>query len=250
MSTRCTAMTGKRHAPDGPRRCNHDTTIKPYCWQHLKEKEGVRVTKVPDAALGLITTQLREKSSKFGSHVVQYAQPAIRPNAKKIGRLLKAIKEIPKNAEVFVPASLAVKIPIPIVKIVKRKMKLIKPDHGPDLPPLILAVSPVKKVKRAKPEKRVPRSNSDKHEIFILKRVIALQDLWNDAKLAHSLKIPVSQPRVINVPPRGDKLFNTALEKLYRKEMDKYVDWVNKNPRNAMTRAKLHDILDKIVQKK
>ena len=59
-------------------------------------------------------------------------------------------------------------------------MKLIKPDHGPDLPPLVLAVSPVKmpvkKVKRAKP---VPRSNSDKHEIFILKRVIALQDLLN-----------------------------------------------------------------------
>ena len=152
MSTRCAAMTGKRHAPDGPRRCNHDTTIKPYCWQHLKEKEGVRVTKVPDASLGLITTELRKKSSKFGSHVVQYAQVAIRPNSKKIGRLLKAIKEIPKNAEVFVPASLAVKMPIPIVK---RKMKLIKPDHGPDLPPLVLAVSPVKmpvkKVKRAKP---------------------------------------------------------------------------------------------------
>ena len=244
MSTRCTAMTGKRHAPDGPRRCNHDTTIKPYCWQHLKEKEGVRVTKVPDAALGLITTQLREKSSKFGSHVVQYAQVAIRPNAKKIGRLLKAIKEIPKNAEVFVPASLAVKMPIPIVK---RKMKLIKPQHAPEPPPLVLAVTPVKKVKRAKP---VKRSNSDKHEIFILKRVIALQDLWNDTKLAQSLKIPVPQPRVINVPPRGDKLFNTALEKLYRKEMDKCVDWVNKNPRNAMTRAELHDILDKIVQKK
>ena len=207
---------------------------------------------MPDAKLGLITTQPREKSSKFGSHVVQYAQPAIRPNAKKIGRLLKAIKEIPKNAEVFVPAALAVKMPIPMpIPIVKRKMKLIKPDHGPDLPPLILAVSPVKmpvkKVKRAKP---VPRSNSDKHEIFILRRVIALQDLWNDSKLAHSLKIPVSQPRVINVPSRGDKLFNTALEKLYRKEMDKWVDWVNKNPRNAMTRAKLHNILDKIVQKK
>ena len=54
MSTRCTAMTGKRHAPDGPRRCNHDTTIKPYCWQHLKEKEGLRVTKVPDAALWML----------------------------------------------------------------------------------------------------------------------------------------------------------------------------------------------------
>ena len=237
MSTRCHAMVGKRHAPDGPRRCHHDTTRSLFCWQHLKEKEAVRITKGSDG-LGVVTTVPRKKDEKFGT-VAEFAQTSIRPNATRRGEKLQALKAIRPNTEVTVPAAPAAHAPPP-----KRKMRLIRPDHGPEPPPLVFAPAPPtppKKV-RTKPA----RSNADKHEIDLLRRVVALQDLWNDAKLAQSLKIPVAT-RVINVPARGDRLFNTPLEKLYSKEMDKWIAHANQNPRNAMTRLKLHDIIDKIL---
>jgi hypothetical protein len=118
-SQRCEAMVGKRHAPNGPRRCNHDTSRGIYCWQHLKEKDRLRIKKVPDAKLGLVTTVKREKSDKiasFNDGAAQYAQVSIRPNAKKVKSVLKATKDILKNTEVTVPASGRVNLPIIPIK--------------------------------------------------------------------------------------------------------------------------------------
>ncbi len=124
------------------------------------------------------------------------------------------------------------------------KKKLIKPIQppepedwpipNPDLEPQVKA-------------KRVQRSPQEKHEIFHLKRLVALQHLWNDEKLAHSLKIPPVK-RVINVPKKKKgELFNYALEKLLKKERGLWVKHVNQNPRNNMTEARAHAIIEKSV---
>jgi hypothetical protein len=100
-------------------------------------------------------------------------------------------------------------------------------------------------VLRPPPKKRVPMSPQEKHELFHLKRLVALQHLWNDEKLAQSLKIPLVK-RVINVPQKKKgELFNYGLEKLLKTERGKWVKHVNQNPRNKMTEAKAHDIIEK-----
>ncbi len=241
-SNNVSTLTGKRHAPEGERRCHHDTARGLFCWQHLKQREGLRITKVPHAKLGLVTTKPIPQNMKVTSDAAEWAEPSIRPNAKKTGRTLKATKDIAKNTEVTVPATSAV-----IVK--KKKMKLIKPQQNASIlpiePPLILPPSPKPKQK-PKPKVKA-RSPADKHEIFHLKRLVALQDLWSDEKLAHELKIPVKK-HVISVPARGDQLFNYPLEKLLKKELQKWTAHVNKNPRNAMTESKASAILEKIVK--
>lgn len=70
VTQRCAAMTGKRWAKE-PRRCKHDTSRGIYCWQHLKEKEGLRVKKstVPGAGLGLFVTKPRKK----GERITEYS---------------------------------------------------------------------------------------------------------------------------------------------------------------------------------
>ena len=138
--------------------------------------------------------------------------------------------------------------------VLEKKLRLIKPDHGPDLPDLVFQPWPEdidrpQARKKAVLRKRKVLSNTDKHEVFLLKRLVVLQDLFNDKELSRELKIPV-QKRVINVPARGDRLFNTPLEKLLKAETTRWVDHVNKNPRNKMTYSKAFDIIDKIVKRK
>lgn len=257
MSTRCHAMVGKRHAPNGTRRCNHDTARGLLCWQHLKEKEGLRITKASHG-MGVITTKPRKRNEKFGT-IASFAQPSIRPNAKRVGDFLQATKDIRPGTEITVPAAERVKkarsAPVPPPK---RKMRLIKPDHGDDPPELEFEPSPPSpkprkgslvpptKKARAKP---VERSAADKHEIHFLKRMVALQDLWNDSKLAHELKIPVKK-RVIDVPARGKQKFNLKLEELLKTETKKWVKHVNQNPRNAMTLSRAELILQDSVKRK
>ena len=87
----------------------------------------------------------------------------------------------------------------------------------------------------------------EKHESFFLKRLQALQHLWDDEKLATSLKIPVAKHQ-IKIPPRPEGKFNLALEKLLKAERGKWVKHVNKNPRNAMTDDRAYDIIEKAVK--
>ena len=257
MSTRCHAMVGKRHAPNGTRRCDHDTARSIYCWQHLKEKEGLRITKMSDG-MGVLTTKPRKKNEKFGT-IASFAQPSIRPNARRVGELLQATKDIRKGTEITVPAAKKAHLRSVPVPPPKRKMKLIKPDHGDEPPELVFdapppspkqrkskgSVLPPKKP-RAKP---VERSGADKHEIHFLKRVVALQHLWNDSELAHELKIPTAK-RVIDVPARGKQKSNLKLEQLLKEETKKWVKHVNKNPRNNMTLSKAEFILQESVKRK
>jgi len=203
----CHAMTGKRHAPTGSRRCLHWTTKSKFCWQHLKEKEAFRITGKP---LGLVTTKPIAKDTKvaeFGGplKLAEWAQPALRPNTKVIApkgkAALKSIKDIAANNEVTVPFDMSMKpktkkkkkviIPVAIAK----KRKLIKPIHA-DIPDLVFRTEPEpepkpKRTPKAK-VKRKQRSPADKHEIDLLRRLVALQHMFNDEKLSHELRIPVS----------------------------------------------------------
>jgi len=256
-------MTGKRHAPQGPRRCKHRTSRGSFCWQHLKEKEGLRIMKVPNAKLGLVATKPFEKNDKVTEiPTANFAQPSIRPNAKIRKRTLKATKDIAKNTEITVPVSgksqqLPVVAPLPK----KKKYRLIKPDHGPDmedLPPVIEEEedAPKQPTRRgifdAKPrKKRIPYTPQEKHEIFHLKRLIALENLWNDEKLAHKLKIPTSKRRFKVPSKKKGALFNYELEKMLKKETGDWVNYVNKaNPRTRMTYDKAFDIIEKIVKER
>ncbi len=249
---RCHGITLRRGAKT---RCKHTSLTSIYCWQHLKKNEGFRIKKV-HGALGLVTTKPIEKGENVASYtpplkLAQWAKPSIRANTKVIrkGKVLRAIKDIAANHEVTTPFDLSAK-PKPIIKpkpIVKKR-KLIKPDHGPEPPELVFRAEPERAPKPKPKIKRKARSPADKHEIFHLKRILALQDLYNDKNLAHELRIPVSH-RVINVPPRGSQLFNYALEKLLKKEIQSWVDHVNQNPRNRMTVSKANSIIEKIVKK-
>ena len=126
-------------------------------------------------------------------------------------------------------------------RVSHKKKKLIKPAPAPEEPPLVVEKDP-----KTPKQKRSP---ADKHEIFHLRRLVALESLWNDSKLATSLKIPL-QRRVISVPARGDRMFKLPLEKLLRSETSKWVAHVNANPRNAMTFARANAIIEKIVTRK
>ena len=121
------------------------------------------------------------------------------------------------------------------------KKKLIKPDHGPE-PEDWPVPEPDPEPVRA----RVKRSPHEKHEIFYLKRLVALQQLWDDEKLATALKIPLVK-HVINVPRRVEGKFNKALEKLLIKERGEWVRHVNQNPRNRMTDDRAYKIIEKAV---
>ncbi len=259
MSTRCHAMVGKRHAPNGTRRCNHDTARSKYCWQHLKEKEGLRIMKASHG-MGVVTTKPRKKNEKFGT-IGSFAQPSIRPNAKRVGEYLVATTDIRKNTEVTVPAAERVKkkarersvSPVPPPK---RKMKLIKPDHGEDPPELVFEPPPPspKQPKKGSlaPKARAkakPKTQADKHEIHFTKRIKALQVLWDDSDLAHELKIPRVK-RVIDIPARGKQKINFKLEELYKAETKKWVKHVNKNPRNKMTFSKADYILQESTKRR
>ena len=101
--------------------------------------------------------------------------------------------------------------------------------------------------KKPKPKaKRVQRSNIDKHEIFHLKRLVVLQKLWDDTSLNQKLEIPQVKHEIV-VPRRVDGKFDIALEKLLVKERGIWVQHVNQNPRNRMTVARAHDIIEKAV---
>ena len=260
-SQQCQAMVGKRHAPNGPRRCKHNTARGVYCWQHLKEKDQLRITKVPDAKLGLITTEKRDKSDKIASFrdgTAQYAQPNIRPNAKKYKSILKATKDINKNTEITVPvASRAIKIISPPIPI-KKKMRLIKPNHGPDPPELIFKPWPedkIKPVRKKSSKPRMQRSRDEKYEILLLKKLVGLQKLFNDKKLADILKTPILN-RVINVPKRESNKptfqYGNILNELLTKERKRWIDHVNKSPniKIKMTRDKADDIIKKLIKPK
>jgi hypothetical protein len=110
-----------------------------YCWQHLKQLEGFRIKKE-----GLVTTRPREKDAVVTGFappgVAAFAHPSIRPNtrvttAKGPFAKLKAIKDIPANTAVTVPAG--GKIPSVTASAMAdaappaKKKKLIKPYYDP-----------------------------------------------------------------------------------------------------------------------
>jgi hypothetical protein len=83
MRERCHAMVGKRHAPNGERRCKHMTNRSNMCWQHLKEKQGFRIKKstIPNAGLGLFTTKPIARDKK----VTDYSGDKISSNDPNFG---------------------------------------------------------------------------------------------------------------------------------------------------------------------
>lgn len=270
--TQCIALVGKRWAPDGPRRCKHKTIRSKLCWAHLKEKEGLRVTKVPHAKLGLVTTKPIPKdeivTSFDTSGAAEFAQPSIRPNAKIVKKDIKSIKDIDKNSEVTIPASTKVKLPKAIIEEPKRKkMKLIKPDHGPDLPDWpAVAEEPERKPRKPRVRKpKVPKlhkpkgpkllpistkvlpKTADERSIdSLLIRLDVLERLYNSERMAKELKIPVAK-HDIKLPPTGPKRLG-QLMKLYRTERQSWVDRVNKGP-YQMTDEQAMEIIDKMANK-
>jgi len=246
MSKRCIAIVGKRHAPDGPRRCNHDTARGDYCHQHLKEKQGLRIMKVPHAKLGLVTVKPIHKDDKiasFNDGVAQYAQPSIRSNAKVVKDYLKSTKDINKNSEVTIPAAGKATKPL------KSKMKLIKPIHM-DLPPSPKPRKPrVLKPKQPKlPSislKPLPKTADERSIASLLNRLDVLRKLWNDQRMAGVLKVPITK-RDIKLPPTGPKQLG-QLMKLFRTERQAWVAHVNKGP-YKMTDEKAMALIDKMIK--
>ena len=237
MSQRCIAIVGKRHAPEGPRRCNHDTARGQYCWQHLKEKEGLRIMKVPHAKLGLVTVKPIDRNNKvasFTNGVAQYAQPSIRSNAKVVKDNLKSTKTINRNSEVTIPAAGKATKPI------KPKLKLIKPK-------VLKAPKPIQSKLPTISLKALPKTADERSIISLLKRLDVLRKLWNDERMTSVLKIPMTRRDII-IPPEGPKRLG-QLMKIFRTERQAWVAHVNKGP-YQMTDAKAMALIEKIANKK
>jgi len=241
-------MVSKRWAPDGERRCNHDTSRGEYCWQHLKQLAGFRIKKDD----GLVTTRPRQKNTVVTSFnppgVAAFAHPSIRPNTRVSAQKLKATKDIPANTIVTVPAGgKSVPTPVP-APIQKKKLKLVKPYYDPKWD------EPLHEpVRESEPKPKKPRKKiypSEKFERQILKRLKVLQELFSDKKMAERLKIQPSK-HVIKIPQRDDvKDIDKVLNKLLIKERKRWVAYINQNPRNAMTDNKAYDLIEKLAKEK
>jgi hypothetical protein len=247
-SKRCIAMVSKRWAPDGERRCNHDTSRGEYCWQHLKQLEGLRIMK-DGKDRSLVTTIPRHKGDLITPDVGEFAQPAIRPNAK--GRKkLKATKDIAKNTEVTVPVIFKAR-PEPV-----KRRRLIKPvyvEPEPYVPkPRVIKPRVPKSPKPKGPKllpismKALPKTPEERSIDSLIDRLNVLEKLWNSERMARLLKIPVVR-RDIRLPPLGPKRLG-QLMKLYRIERQAWIAHVNKGP-YQMTDEKAMGIIDKMVKK-
>jgi len=208
----------------------------------LKQLEGFRIKKDE----GLVTTRPREKDTVVTGFappgVAEFAQPSIRPNTRVSLQKLKAIKDIPANTAVTVPAggkSVPATPPPP-----KKKLKLVKPYYDPkwDEPPPPPAPSPEPKKKKSR-KKILP---SEKFERGMRKRLKALQELFSDQKMAERLKIQPSK-HVIKIPSKAADM-DKALHKLLIAERNRFVQYINQNPRNKMTDDKAHDIIEKLAK--
>lgn len=250
MTQRCKAIVGKRWAPNGPRRCNHDTNYI-YCWQHLKQLEGLRIMK-DGKDRSLVTTVPREKGDLITPDVGEFAQPAIRPNAKGHKRL-KAIKDIAKNTEVTVPVTFAAR-PEPA-----KRRRLIKPvyvEPEPYVPkprkPRVVKPRVPKAPKPKGPklpriyEKALPKTPEERSIDSLTSRLRIMERLWNSERMARELKIPVVR-RDIRLPPIGPQQLGKLMH-LYRTERQKWVAHVNKGP-YEMTDEKAMGIIDKMMKK-
>lgn len=137
-----------------------------------------------------------------------------------------------------------------VMPAAKPKMKLIKPDHGPDeYPPIVFKDDEPKPAAKKKPVLSKQEKLDLKHEKYIRDRMRVVQDLFHDEKLAADLKVPVSK-RVVKMPERG-KLDPVAWEQLMEKTLITnkalLVKHFNRNPRNAMTSDKLYDIIEQVI---
>lgn len=171
---------------------------------------------------------------------------------------VRALRDISPDEEILVDFETR-----PKPKPKKMVRKLIKPDR-PDLPDLpgptaadyereereqneLLAEqsrAATLSVKKTKKKAKTPR---EKHEAELRKQLATLQDLFSDEKLAAQLKVPLSKHviRVHKEKKLKEGEFDLSLEKLLKKEVQLWVNHVNKNPRNKMTASRAYDIIDK-----
>lgn len=129
-----------------------------------------------------------------------------------------------------------------------RKKKLIKPDHGPepeDWPAPAEEPEPPITRPKPKPKPKVKRSGDEKFQIDTLKRLVALQDLWDDKDLNRKLKLPQVKHQIAVPDNKGN--YTMKLNKLFKTERQLWVDHVNQNPRNRMTMDRAFDIIDKAL---
>jgi hypothetical protein len=211
--------------------------------------EGFRIKKE-----GLVTTQLRSKDTVVTGFappgVAAFAQPSIRPNTRVTLQKLKAIKDIPANTAVTIPAGGKIPSVASALQPPAKKKKLIKPYYDPkwDEPP---APEPEQQNARILPPKKKKSRKkilpSEKFERGMRKRLAALQELFSDQKMAERLKIQPSK-HVIKIPSKAADM-DKALHKLLIAERKRFVKYVNQNPRNKMTDDKAHDIIEKLAKR-
>jgi hypothetical protein len=150
--------------------------------------------------------------------------------------------------------------PAPVVP----KKKLVKPAYDPkwDEEPVIVPQqqpwllpqdvpdAPAPKQQNASPPQRTTWTAEEKLELELLSELMALQDLFEDEKLAHELKIQVSKRQIKfpkRDPKRPDRYF-TALGQQVKKEKQAWIAYVNQNPRTAMTAKRADAILAKAAK--
>jgi hypothetical protein len=132
------------------------------------------------------------------------------------------------------------------------KKKLVKPAYDPkwDEEPVIQPWQDVPEPQPVPPKQRTTWTAGEKLELELLAELMALQDLFEDEKLAHELKIQVSK-RQIKFPKRDPKRpdkYYSALGNQVKKEKQAWIAYVNQNPRTAMTAKRADTILAKAAK--
>jgi hypothetical protein len=138
--------------------------------------------------------------------------------------------------------------------VAPRKRKLIKPAYDPkwDEEPVIVPWQDVPEPaqQKASPPQRTTWTAEEKLELELLAELMALQDLFEDEKLAHELKIQVSKRQIKFAkrdPKRPDKYYS-ALGQQVKREKQAWIAYVNQNPRTAMTAKRADTILAKAAK--
>ena len=170
---------------------------------------------------------------------------------KRVGdnAILKTIKDVPKNTELC-------RLPTNFKPEVKKRRVLIRPIHGPE--PLAFVIPDDPRPRHIPPKpKALPKSKHEKsisrNENYSISRLKVINKLFADEKLAQKLKIPLSK-KVIAIPIKQKHAdewnYSIVLDKLLKKAKADLMAYFNKNPRNAMTLARLNAIVEQAHKRK
>jgi hypothetical protein len=106
--------------------------------------------------------------------------------------------------------------------------------------------------KRLIPQKVLPYQRFERR---ILKQLNALQSLLSDKKMAERLKIQPSKhvikiPKAVQRDEKAQREVDRMLHKLLIKERKRWVEYINQNPRNAMTDDRANALIEKLATSK